>query len=418
MSTSNYPNDAAFRNDMPTGDSDGLVESNKLNIGFLKMLGGGSGPKKTTRDGQPAKRRGPKPDAKPALTRRQELNRQAQRTHRERKEQYIRTLEAEYSRLRETHVVELNNARQQNQQQQEEIHLLRTENDFLKQLLMAHNIPFEAELNRAKATLAARKPSTSATEGYTAGSTTGSHSTSQPSQPVFVTTPPSSLSSPLSPPSAGEQKSRGDQYTTFPNNRYHTSPTTHGPLDFSSKVGNVDAVSPYPGIFEIDPQLGIDFILTLEAPCRDHTEYLCRESHKDVENESFFSGHALMASCPPPSHIETVPEGNPYPHQTYDLPTPDLEKLLNLSKQLITDGQVTPIMILQSLKNHNQYHTLTKEDIKTIIDTLNAKVRCYGFGAVVEDFELRDCLQGVLGAKLYNGRHFPSRITEDPIMYG
>lgn len=30
-------------------------------------------------DGQPQKRRGPKPDSKPALTRRQELNRQAQR---------------------------------------------------------------------------------------------------------------------------------------------------------------------------------------------------------------------------------------------------------------------------------------------------------------------------------------------------
>src|SRR5215469_5881615 len=62
-------------------------------MGFLKVLGG---QKKTTRglspgpvpdsgrwlistDGQPAKRRGPKPDSKPALTRRQELNRQAQR---------------------------------------------------------------------------------------------------------------------------------------------------------------------------------------------------------------------------------------------------------------------------------------------------------------------------------------------------
>lgn len=30
-------------------------------------------------DGQPPKKRGPKPDSKPALTRRQELNRQAQR---------------------------------------------------------------------------------------------------------------------------------------------------------------------------------------------------------------------------------------------------------------------------------------------------------------------------------------------------
>lgn len=53
-------------------------------------------------DGQPPKRRGPKPDSKPALTRRQELNRQAQRTHRERKERYIAALEQEVLRLKET----------------------------------------------------------------------------------------------------------------------------------------------------------------------------------------------------------------------------------------------------------------------------------------------------------------------------
>jgi hypothetical protein len=54
---------------------------------IFKIFGGGgsgsaasaNGPKKTTRDGQQPKRRGPKPDSKPALTRRQELNRQAQR---------------------------------------------------------------------------------------------------------------------------------------------------------------------------------------------------------------------------------------------------------------------------------------------------------------------------------------------------
>lgn len=44
-------------------------------LGFTKS----SAEKKLTRDGQPAKRRGPKPDSKPAMTRRQELNRQAQR---------------------------------------------------------------------------------------------------------------------------------------------------------------------------------------------------------------------------------------------------------------------------------------------------------------------------------------------------
>lgn len=52
-------------------DKTGLLSG----LGFSKS----SAEKKLTRDGQPAKRRGPKPDSKPALTRRQELNRQAQR---------------------------------------------------------------------------------------------------------------------------------------------------------------------------------------------------------------------------------------------------------------------------------------------------------------------------------------------------
>jgi hypothetical protein len=71
--------------------------TSSLNLNFLKTLTD----KRTTRDGNPPKRRGPKPDSKPALTRRQELNRQAQRTHRERKELYIKALEDEVLRLKE-----------------------------------------------------------------------------------------------------------------------------------------------------------------------------------------------------------------------------------------------------------------------------------------------------------------------------
>merc|ERR1712227_796745 len=70
------------------------------NFGFLKSLGLD---KKQTKDGAAPKRRGPKPDSKPALTRRQELNRQAQRTHRERKEQYVKALEDEVVRLKEVY---------------------------------------------------------------------------------------------------------------------------------------------------------------------------------------------------------------------------------------------------------------------------------------------------------------------------
>lgn len=63
----------------PSSSTTSAVPSDKNSLfsglGFSKS----SADKKLTRDGQPAKRRGPKPDSKPAMTRRQELNRQAQR---------------------------------------------------------------------------------------------------------------------------------------------------------------------------------------------------------------------------------------------------------------------------------------------------------------------------------------------------
>ena len=83
-------------------------------------------------DGQPQKRRGPKPDSKPALTRRQELNRQAQRTHRERKEQYIKALEHEVLRLKELFGTA-------NKERDQAI----LESRRLKEILNVHGIPFE-----------------------------------------------------------------------------------------------------------------------------------------------------------------------------------------------------------------------------------------------------------------------------------
>ncbi|KAK4988062.1 hypothetical protein LTR50_004178 [Elasticomyces elasticus] len=99
-------------------------------FGFLKNL---SSDKKSTKDGQTPKRRGPKPDSKPALTRRQELNRQAQRTHRERKEMYIKALEQEVLRLKETFGCTA-----------KERDAIAEENRRLKELLAAHGITYDS----------------------------------------------------------------------------------------------------------------------------------------------------------------------------------------------------------------------------------------------------------------------------------
>lgn len=108
-----------------------------------------------------------------------------------------------------------------------------------------------------------------------------------------------------------------------------------------------------------------------------------------------------MASCPPPSIVAKAERGQPYrDFHTYNLPPANLDTLLNLSKQLVTQNEITPIMALQSLQTHSMYHLLTRDDVLRIMDELVAKVRCYGFGAVLEDFEFMDALSRILTSKM------------------
>ncbi|RAH81903.1 hypothetical protein BO86DRAFT_389197 [Aspergillus japonicus CBS 114.51] len=388
----------ANRQTLPPDGSQSQPGSRPSTIGvdFLKFFGGTQ--KKVTRDGQPAKRRGPKPDSKPAMTRRQELNRQAQRTHRERKEQYIRSLETEVSRLREAYTQEISAANLTVVQHRDMVQTLSDENTILKEILVAHGINFEPELERRKAERGSM--------GYHSSPFASSSVASQPSNVApnggaVYTTPPTTVSASLSPSTHGVEQIDVSpvQELAPPQSAYQAAPC--------DALATLDQIAPasrapiqLPGIFEADPQLQIDFILTLESPCREHTDYLCRRSITEADDEDMpFSGHALMATCPPPSYIATTTNEQTYPHKTYDLPHVNLTTLLNLSRQLVTEGQITPIMALQCLKNHQLYGRLTREDVKIIVETLNTKVRCYGFGAVVEDFELMDCLTSVLDTK-------------------
>jgi hypothetical protein len=127
-------------------------------------------------DGQPAKRRGPKPDAKPALTRRQELNRQAQRTHRERKELYIKALETEVLRLKETFAT---TARERD--------AFAEENRRLRELLIAHGITFDLSSPPNNGTMHLSGSAYGSSSGSVSGSGygPGSASTGYTSPPSF-----------------------------------------------------------------------------------------------------------------------------------------------------------------------------------------------------------------------------------------
>ena len=80
----------------------------------------------------------------------------------------------------------------------------------------------------------------------------------------------------------------------------------------------------------------------------DHMQFLVeRASEPDGEP----CGHALMASCPPEPDLENRPEV-PFGHnlhlngnapKTWDLCKGDLANLLDLSKRLNLDGEITPV---------------------------------------------------------------------------
>lgn len=94
---------------------------------------------KTTMDGSKSRRRGPKQNDTPASNHRQQLNRNAQRTHRERKEIYVKDLEKRVSDYKAM-IIDMD---AHHSATQKELEKIMEENRTLKELLSVHhNIHF------------------------------------------------------------------------------------------------------------------------------------------------------------------------------------------------------------------------------------------------------------------------------------
>jgi hypothetical protein len=121
----------------------------------------------------------------------------------------------------------------------------------------------------------------------------------------------------------------------------------------------------------------------------DHMQFLVeRASEPDGEP----CGHALMASCPPDpfvspdvpftthnhvnGHNLEAPEGKE--QKTWDVSKPDLANLLDLSKRLNLDGEITPVMAWGMILAHDRFRELQIDDFERLCLDLGSKVRCYG----------------------------------------
>lgn len=108
----------------------------------------------------------------------------------------------------------------------------------------------------------------------------------------------------------------------------------------------------------------------------DHMQFLMVRSKTAPDAE--ISGHALMATCPPQSHIDEHPDET-YPNKMPELGTPDLLKLLDLSQRLPLDGEITPIMAWALIRGSERFGELRKDDFDGLKEDLKGKVRCYGY---------------------------------------
>ncbi|OBT80510.1 hypothetical protein VF21_00855 [Pseudogymnoascus sp. 05NY08] len=267
------------------------------------------------------------------------------KTHRERKELYIKALEQEVLRLKQNFSTV---ARSKD--------TLAEENRQLRNLLAAHGIPWTGS------------------GGVDELAATGG-STSYPSSGSFSGSYPSSVSP-------------TPQYNT--NNGAHLAP----PLPQTPHTHHPTAAQ---GL-DID-QAGIDFVLTLERPCMDHLQFLVELSSTP---SGMPCGHALMATCPPVPHpADEMPWGHGVarlPHEglkTWDLQKGDLANLLDLSMRLNLDGEITPVMAWGMVLGHPRFGELAAREFEMVVEELRPKVRCYGFGAVLEEFEVRDAMENM-----------------------
>jgi hypothetical protein len=179
------------------------------------------------------------------------------RTHRERKENYIKALEIELSRLREAYLADQTKIQQQNMI----IENQQRENQALREVLASRGIAFEGELDNRKAMMAMKPkreessmtpPSMSTLSPPSVGTRTGGF--------TAVVRPPGSAASGYSPQtylsSAPMSISGHSPGTTG----YASSPQGPEIQEYAIKQEET-AVPDMPGVFELEPQLGIDFIL-------------------------------------------------------------------------------------------------------------------------------------------------------------
>ncbi|KAB5554327.1 hypothetical protein GE09DRAFT_123944 [Coniochaeta sp. 2T2.1] len=143
---------------------------------------------------------------------------------------------------------------------------------------------------------------------------------------------------------------------------------------------------------------GVEFVLKLEEPCLGHI-------HGDPAKPQEPNGHALTAT----SQILQV--CGPRPPQDFlttlcpsykDAPGAILARLLSLSPDCASEGELTPAQAWNEIRCRPDYKGIGPQLLETLANKLRDAVKCHGFGAVLQ----QTVFEGLVFETLVVGRVF------------
>ncbi|KAL0932496.1 uncharacterized protein CTRU02_213449 [Colletotrichum truncatum] len=147
-----------------------------------------------------------------------------------------------------------------------------------------------------------------------------------------------------------------------------TTETLRFQANGATRVCELDAVA-----------VGMEFVLTIERPCLDHL-------HGDPEKPEKPNGHALTASAQLYAVAPDFTGVTNYQRWASQEAAPIelLSRLLSLSSNLCADDELTPAQAWNHVRGQPQFGGLDIRKCQALANKLREAVKCHGFGAVID----------------------------------
>ncbi|OBT45141.1 hypothetical protein VE00_04298 [Pseudogymnoascus sp. WSF 3629] len=299
-------------------------------------------------------------DKQATSQKRREQVRKAQRTHRERKEIYIKSLETEVLQLRTNEANLL-----------QETSKLYAEIGQLRRLLTDLGVPLPLAVLRSAVYETAESPSNSVVSIRKNGKGPQIHVNYAAADPNHHN---EGFNLSLSPPTSSQRRTfrrETSQVSGASSGRFQ-SPTSAEMLSPWAYESALSGSSPESTTEADLHNIGVEFVLTLESPCLEHIQ-------GNPKEPDACSGHVLTASAPLLCRAPNVESGSQICTTTpWEAPNAGLEKLLNLSQTLELDGEVTPVQAWNYIRRHPRFEGLEMERLQSLTRKLLKEVKCHG----------------------------------------